>query len=162
MIKKNFLKQIRIYKTFKFSLFRASSFLLYKKIIKIAYLLKFIKENIEYIPKEEIEIIKKELLSFKDFDIAFLPFIKSYFVLNIDTSLTTVELIIDKDMQPVYDVFKRFDRIKNLDEYADEKKIFIEKLDFLENKLLELTLPIPEKKMKKIRRFYKFVEEIDV
>ena len=162
MIKKNFLKQIRIYKTFKFSLFRASSFLLYKKIIKIAYLLKFIKENIEYIPKEEIETIKNELSSFKDFDIVFLPFISSYFFLNTNTSLTTVELIVDKDIQPIYDVLKRFDRIKNLDEYTDEKKIFIEKLDLLENKLLELTLPIPEKKMKKIKKFYKFVEEINV
>jgi len=162
LIKKNFLKQIRIYKTFKFSLFRASSFLLYKKIIKIAYLLKLIKENIEYIPKEEIETIKKELSFFKDFDIVFLPFIRSYFVLDVDTSLTAIEFIIDKDIQPIYNIFKRFDRIKNLDEYADEKKIFIEKLDFLENKLLELTFPIPEKKMKKMRKFYQFMEEINV
>ena len=157
---KNFKKQINIYKTFKFSFYRLSSLLLYKKIIKVAFLLKTLKENIEYITPEQEEILKEKLRSFKELHLYNMSFNKDSFVLGVTS--TIVDLIIDTDMQPIYEIFKKLDRIKDTNSYLNEKKEFIIKLFDLEEFLQELMEFIPKEKSKKAKRFTKFVEEVNV
>ena len=64
-IKNTLYKRIRIYKTFKFTLYNPSSFPLYKEIIKTAFIYKTIKENLEYLEEKYIHSLIYQINDFK-------------------------------------------------------------------------------------------------
>ena len=64
-VKNTLYKRIRIYKTFKFTLYNPSSFPLYKEIIKTAFIYKTIKENLEYLEEKRICSLINQINDFK-------------------------------------------------------------------------------------------------
>jgi hypothetical protein len=163
---KSFYKQINIYPTFKFTLYRTSSLELYFEIIEIAFIVKTLKENLEYLDYESIKALKEELDYIKEnFDISRFFLSKTDYFLGREfvgdfIAENTVYLIIDSDMQPIYDLFKKFDRIKYLDEFLDERVLFYNSLVSFKRELYDLVSKIPEKKRKKLKKFSKLLKEI--
>ena len=164
MLNKKFLKHIRIYKTFKYNLYRQSSIELYKIIIEIAFFIKGIKENIEYLEEDEIANITNAITSMENRFAVENFFSNNYDFIYIspeeNKKLSTVELIIDTNMQSIYELFKRFDRTEDLNSLLKERKEFYESLIELRDTLIMESSFIPEKRMKKIRILQKLLKEI--
>ncbi|WP_456470014.1 hypothetical protein [Caminibacter sp.] len=165
LIKQNWLRQIRIYPTFKYNIYNTGSLFPYIKIVKIAFILKTIKENIEYLDEAQIAKLKEISNNITKFAtesyVNGLPFDKSNFIYpSKHYASTTVDLIIDTDIQPLYTLFKKLDRIKYKDGIEEEKKRFMKFLDVVFEKLLDIASSIPEKKRKKIKRFLSFTKGV--
>jgi hypothetical protein len=166
MLSKSFVKQLNIYPTFKFTLYKTSSFELYTEIIEIAFLVKTLKENLEYLDYENIISFNEKMKLIQEyFDISNLILSKrDYFLrLQFPDSMkyhNIVYLIIDTDMQPIYDLFKKFDRVKDIEEFMEEKLLFYNYLNSFKRKLFDISLNIPPKKRKKFIKFSKFLRKI--
>ncbi len=165
-IKNTLYKRIRIHKTFKFTLYNPSSFPLYKEIIKTAFIYKTIKENLEYLEEKHIHSLINQINDFKrvfNIDSMFVSkndFLSSERLKNANKSIfLIIELIIDKDIQFLYDNLKIFDRVELDDFFLEKRKEFYKRLILFKENLLEISTFIPKKKTNKINQFIQLIDE---
>jgi len=155
-IPKGFFKQLSVYKTFKFSLYNVSSLFLYFKIVQLSFAYKVFKENIEYFNEETIKDIRNKLIDINNL----LPKKISYIKI-INKPILTLEFVIEKDLQHLYDIFRFIDRQSYLDDNIFElKKEFFILIDELYREIKNLIEGLPNEKKKKINRFEKYIKRI--